>query len=256
MVGLSWRRVNPYGREVMVQTVGTSESEPFDMEKDFGMFGSAFFLIAMFPYSEFIEVDFAFGASIVLLSLHHVIVGFGRDHGWRRLISLIGMPSGLIVTGVAYEGLIMVLMLFLASLTLIGQAVLYASRGGLEIGSTIEGAAPIASNVGVSEPSPEPSETKEEPTEISEEAETEDDAPSEEMDEQESPEPEPVKPQSPLFESEEAIFGIRLEPNMMYNLREMISTNRTVDFSKWSPVLAISSNGSIVLNWEKSSEEE
>ena len=256
MVGLSWRRVNPYGREVMVQTVGTSESEPFDMEKDFGMFGSAFFLIAMFPYSEFIEVDFAFGASIVLLSLHHVIVGFGRDHGWRRLISLIGMPSGLIVTGVAYEGLIMVLMLFLASLTLIGQAVLYASRGGLEIGSTIEGAAPIASNVGVSEPSPEPSETKEEPTEISEEAETEDDAPSEEMDEQESPEPEPVKPQSPLFESEDAIFGIRLEPNMMYNLREMISTNRTVDFSKWSPVLAISSNGSIVLNWEKSSEEE
>ena len=72
MVGLSWRRANPYGREVMVQAVGTSESEPFDAERDFGMFGSAFFLIAMFPYSEFIEVDFAFGASIVLLSLHHV----------------------------------------------------------------------------------------------------------------------------------------------------------------------------------------
>ena len=239
----------------MVQAVGTSELEPFDMEKDFGMFGSAFFLIAMFPYSEFIEVDFAFGASIVLLSLHHVIVGFGRDHGWRRLISLIGMPSGLIVTGVAYEGLIMVLMLFLASLTLIGQAVLYASRGGLEIGSTIEGAAPIVSDVGVSEPSPEPSKTKEEPTEVSEEAE--DDMPSEEVEEEgESPEPEPVKPQSPLFESEDALFGIRLEPNMMYNLREMISTNKAVDFSKWSPVLAISSNGSIVLNWEKSSEEE
>jgi hypothetical protein len=256
MVGLSWRRANPYGREVMVQAVGTSESEPFDAERDFGMFGSAFFLIAMFPYSEFIEVDFAFGASIVLLSLHHVIVGFGRDHGWRRLISLIGMPSGLIVTGVAYEGLIMVLMLFLASLTLIGQAVLYASRGGLEIGSTIEGAAPIVSDVGVSEPSPEPSKIKEEPTEVSEEAEPEDDVPSEEVDEEESVEPEPVKPQSPLFESEDALFGIRLEPNMMYNLREMISTNRTVDFSKWSPVLAISSNGSIVLNWEKSSEEE
>ena len=103
MVGLSWRRANPYGREVMVQTVGTSESEPFDTERDFGMFGSAFFLIAMFPYSEFIEVDFAFGASIVLLSLHHVIVGFGRDLDGGELISLIGMPSGLIVTGVAYE---------------------------------------------------------------------------------------------------------------------------------------------------------
>ena len=126
----------------------------------------------------------------------------------------------------------------------------------MEIGSTIEGAAPIVSDVGVSEPSSEPSKTKEEPTEVSEEAEPEDVVPSEEVDEEESPEPEPVKPQSPLFESEDALFGIRLEPNMMYNLREMISTNRTVDFSKWSPVLAISSNGSIVLNWEKSSEEE
>ena len=208
----------------------------------------------MFPYSEYIEVDFAFGASIVLLSLHHVIVGFGRDHGWRRLISLIGMPSGLLVTGAAYEGLIMVLMLFLAALTLIGQAVLYASRGGLEIGSTIEGAAPIASNVGVSDLSPEPNKPKQEQTDVSEEAETEDDVPSEEV--EEAPDPEPVKPRSPLFESEDALFGIRLEPNMMNNLGQMISTNRTVDFSKWSPVLAISSNGSIVLNWEKSSEEE
>ena len=256
MVGLSWRRTNPYGREVLVPTLGTSESEPFDMEKDFGMFGSAFFLIAMFPYSEYIDVDFAFGGSIVILSLHHVIVGFGRDHGWRRLISLIGMPSGLIVTGAAYEGLIMVLMLFLAALTLIGQAVLYASRGGLEIGSTIEGAAPIASMVGVSDASPEPSKTKDEPAEVSEEAETEDDTTSEEMDEEENPDPEPVKPHSPLFESEGALFGIRLEPNMMNNLGEMISANSTVDFSKWSPVLAISSNGSIVLNWEKSSSEE
>jgi len=192
----------------------------------------------------------------VLLSLHHVIVGFGRDHGWRRLISLVGMPSGLIVTGAAYEGLIMVLMLFLAALTLIGQAVLYASRGGLEIGSTIEGAAPIASNVGISDPSPEPSKTKDEPIEVSEEAVTEDDTPSEEVDQEESPDPEPVKPQSPLFESEDALFGIRLEPNMVYNLREMIAANKNVDFSRWSPVLAISSNGSIVLNWEKSSSEE
>jgi len=200
-------------------------------------------------------VAFAFGASIVLLSLHHVIVGFGRDHGWRRLISLIGMPSGLLVTGAAYEGLIMVLMLFLAALTLIGQAVLYASRGGLEIGSTIEGAAPIASNVGVSDHLPEPSKTKQEQTGLSKEAETEDDASSAEV-EEEVPEPEPVKPRSPLFESEDAPFGIRLEPNMMNNLGQMITTNRTVDFSKWSPVLAVSSNGSIVLNWEKSSEEE
>ena len=80
--------------------------------------------------------------------------------------------------------------------------------------------------------------------------------PPEEVEELASPDPEPVKPKSPLFQSDGALFGIRLEPNLMYDLREMISTNKTVDFSKWSPVLAISSNGSIVLNWEKSSEEE
>ena len=257
MVGISWHRMDPYGSEVRIPIASTSESEPFDVEKDFGMFGSAFLLIAMYPYSGHIGVDFAFGVSIVLLSLHHVVVGFGRDHGWRRMISLVGMPSGLIYTGAEQGGLVMVLMLFLAALTLIGQAVLYASRGGLQIGSTIEGAAPIASNVGLSDPSSEPSKSQENPVEVSEEEEPPLEAPKEAVTtEKEGGEPSPRPRVSPLFESEEALFGIRLEPNMMYNLKEMIVENRTVDFSKWSPVLAISSNGSIVLNWEKSSTEE
>ena len=74
------------------------------------------------------------------------------------MFSLVGMPSGLVVTGLSSGDLVLVLMLFLAALTLIGQAVLYASRGGLEIGSTIEGVEPIVSDVGL--PSSESVETK------------------------------------------------------------------------------------------------
>jgi hypothetical protein len=36
----------------------------------------------------------------------------------------------------------------------------------------------------------------------------------------------------------------------------MIAANNEVDFSKWSPVLGISSNGAIVLNWERNGTEE
>ena len=188
-----------------------SDDDSFDIEKDFGLFGSAFLLVAMLLYSDFIGFEIAFGISIVILSIHHVVVGFSRDHGWRRMISLVGMPSGLIYTGLDQGELTLVLMLFLAALTLIGQAVLYASRGGLEIGSTIEGATPFVSEVGVPDPEPEaPLMDKDdtpdpEPSELSDQSE-ETDAPVEE----EEPDPEPVeaRPHSPLFASETAPFGI------------------------------------------------
>jgi len=177
------------------------------------------------------------------------------------MISLVGMPSGLVYTGLEEGELILVLMLFLAALTLIGQAVLYASRGGLEIGSTIEGATPFVSEVGVPDQEPEvplmdkddPSELK--PSELSDHSE-EIDSPVEE--EESESEPVEARSPSPLFASDTAPFGIRLDPPLVSNLRAMIAANNSVDFNKWSPVLGISSNGAIVLNWEikKGTEEE
>jgi len=264
MVYLSWSRKDPYGQ--VVEGIATnipeeSVNDAFDIEKDFGLFGSAFFLFAMLIYSNLIEFEVAFGISIVILSLHHVVVGFSRDHGWRRMISLVGMPSGLVYTGLEEGELILVLMLFLAALTLIGQAVLYASRGGLEIGSTIEGATPFVSEVGVPDQEPEvplmdkddPSELK--PSELSDHSE-EIDSPVEE--EESESEPVEARSPSPLFASDTAPFGIRLDPPLVSNLRAMIAANNSVDFNKWSPVLGISSNGAIVLNWEikKGTEEE
>jgi len=262
MVYVSWSRKDSYGSDIKVMTTffpQQSEADPFDMEKDFGLFGSAFFLVAMLPYSEHIELEFVFGLSIVGLSLHHVVVGFSRDHGWRRMISLVGMPSGLIYTGVEQGELTLVVMLFLAALTLIGQAVLYASRGGLEIGSTIEGATPFVSEVGV--PDSEAGEQSSDERDLlelesSESPDDHDDARQEEAEAPFNPKTVETRPPSPLFASDEAPFGIRLDTPLVSNLRAMIVANNSVDFSKWSPVLGISANGAIVLNWEKTGIEE
>ena len=241
MIVMSWSRRNPYGAPVR------GLSEPFDVEKDFGLFGSSFLLFSMYPYSEYIGFDESFGLSIVLLSLHHVILGFRRDQGWRRMFSLVGMPSGLVITGASSDDLVLVLMLFLAALTLIGQAVLYASRGGLEIGSTIEGVAPIVSDVGL--PSSESMESKSEETEeahLEKTDEEEEHAPLEE-----EATPEPVRLPGPLFASDDAPYGVRLDPSLVSNLQSTMEANSSVDLSKWNPVLSVSSNGAIVLNWEK-----
>jgi len=269
MVYSSWSRNDPYGSEnkyVFSSASGNSliygDAVTFDIEKDFGLFGSSFFLIAMLFYSQYLEwggrgMDFVFGLSVVGISLHHVIVGFDRDHGWRRMISLVGMPSGLIYTGLVEGGLVLVLMLFLAALTLIGQAVLYASRGGLEIGSTIEGAAPIVSDVGVASPNQmESSIENEGPVETEQPDPLESHADDSEQEEKPIQKTLEKTPPSPLFASIDAPFGIRLDPPLVSNLREMIVANDTVDFSKWSPVLGISSSGAIVLNWEKAPSEE
>ncbi len=159
----------------------------------------------------------------------------------------------------------MVLMLFLAALTLIGQAVLYASRGGLEIGSTIEGESPIISEVGT--PSPEYSQTPNVEGRDGEESEEDDsqavdDATESHDSEDELPAPAaPTEGKSrlretpPLFSSDKADFGIRLDSSLMSNMRVLIESDKTIDFSKWSPVLGISNNGSIILNWEKKEEQ-
>ena len=250
MINLSWKEINPYLQPVAPRfSYNEMEDVPFDIEKDFGIFGSAFLLIALLPYMDYLDIEEVFGLSIVIISIHHVILGFQRDQGWRRSLSLIGMPSGLIITGWAYDGLIMVVMLFLASLTLIGQAVLYASRGGLEIGSTMEGANPFVSEVG------RPLENTGPVTE-SKNVEA-DHVPTTEEKRVGTPEKEVEKVEAakrptitPLFSSFETDFGIRLEPSLVKDLKGLIDSHVNVDLTKWSPVLAISSNGAIVLNWE------
>ena len=260
MVILSWQRREINGGDslflIMIQ------EDDFDSERDLGLFGSAFILVPMIPLSDYIEFEASFGLSIVILSMHHVVIGFGRDQGWRRTFSLIGMPTGLIVTGTQLGDLVMVLMLFLAALTLIGQAVLYASRGGLELGSTIEGDSPIFSPVGFpsnsqkidTEPQEELSDNV---GETYEEQSTDSGGSTEVVLEQKTLQTttDPIEENSPLFSSTDAEFGVRLDPSLISNLNSLIISDPTIDFDKWSPVLAISKTGAIVLNWESAEEE-
>ena len=63
--------------------------------------------------------------------------------------------------------------------------------------------------------------------------------------------PEPVRLPGPLFASDDAPYGVRLDPSLVSNLQSTMEANSSVDLSKWNPVLSVSSNGAIVLNWEK-----
>ena len=47
----------------------------------------------------------------------------------------------------------------------------------------------------------------------------------------------------PIFSSIDAEFDIRLEPSLISNLNSLILSDPTIDFDKWSPVLAINRMG-------------
>ena len=142
---------------------------------------------------------------------------------------------------------------FLAALTLIGQAVLYSSRGGLGIGSTIEGEGPILSKVGLpsridnNTPIDSPSETystssvndgsntvKQEVKQVVEEIK------------------QPDVISDSLFYSDKSNFNIKLDKILIEKMESNIEdAYKSFDPSLWSPILRINSNGQLLLEWER-----
>tara|TARA_X000001036_G_scaffold57538_1_gene47285 strand:- start:77 stop:616 length:540 start_codon:yes stop_codon:yes gene_type:complete len=178
-----------------------------------------------------------------------MILGFKRDQGWRRIFGLIGLPSGIISFGVEFEGLILVLALFLAALTLIGQAVLYSSRGGLGIGTTIEGEEPILSKVGL--PSKiDNNQTKETHSNIS--VNDNSNTIKQEVKQQlEKPKQTEILPDQ-LFYSDESNFNIKLDRILIEKMESNIEdAYKSFDPSLWSPILRINSNGQLLLEWQR-----
>ena len=238
MLQQSWVRRNPFQR-----LDEDRHGNPFDFEKNTGLFGSGFFLFFSLIYWIEEGTPEVFGYCLILLSAHHMILGFSRDHPWRRMFSLVGMPLGLVITGSFFGDLVMVMMLFLAALTLIGQAVLYSSKGGLEIGSTKEGASPIVSNIGV-------------PYDIGipDDAGVPEDLPEEDASEEFSESSvvsDVVSTPDPRFVSDEVPFQVRLDSTLVDRLQKSVDAEQSVDLSKWIPVLEVNSNGVIVLKWER-----
>jgi hypothetical protein len=176
-----------------------------------------------------------------------MILGFQRDQGWRRMFSLVGLPLGLVYTGIVFEGLILVLMLFLAALTLIGQSLLYSSKGGLEIGNTLEGSESIVSKIGLPDPNMIESELKQNNEELPQLNKNQNN---------EVIENQLVKeivniPES-LFTSDILDFKIKLDESLVSKTQININTAyESHDSSLWLPILVINSEGTLLLEWEK-----
>ena len=75
------------------------------------------------------------GFAMVTVFGHHLVLGFNRNDGWRRLMSLFGLPIGIIFTGFELGELFGIVALFLAAMTMIAQGIMYSARGGLGMGS-------------------------------------------------------------------------------------------------------------------------
>ncbi len=273
MIYMSWIKYNPFSEKstqinnkniTFQQGSGlysANQNHDYDVivdfEKNLGLVGSLFTILFIIPFSSLLEIaslnQSLFGLTLILISAHHMILGFQRDQGWRRMFSLFGLPIGFVFTGTIYSGLILVMMLFLAALTLIGQALLYSSRGGLEIGSTIEGASSIISTIGL-------------PDEISSNFELDYDTPDIEkigieskdkinigqnVTNDEDEKMIDIKSKS-FFISSVSDFKIKLDESLISKTQLNINTAyESFDSTKWSPILVINSDGGLLLEWEK-----
>ena len=252
MVYCSWAEYNPFPEtkfgEIDIKEEKVESAYNFDYQYNLGLIGSLLTILFIIPFSDIIQ-DYLFEVVLILISAHHMILGFKRDQGWRRIFGLIGLPSGIISFGVEFEGLILVLALFLAALTLIGQAVLYSSRGGLRIGTTIEGEEPILSKVGL--PSKiDNNQTKETHSNIS--VNDNSNTIKQEVKQQlEKPKQTDILP-DPLFYSDESNFNIKLDKILIEKMESNIEdAYKSFDPSLWSPILRINSNGQLLLEWQR-----
>jgi len=258
MIYCSWAEYNPFPEtkfeEIDIKEEKVEIADNFDYQYNLGLIGSLFTILFIIPFSDLQQApNYLFEVVLILISAHHMILGFKRDQGWRRIFGLIGLPSGIISFGAQFEGLVLVLALFLAALTLIGQAVLYSSRGGLGIGSTIEGEGPILSKVGL--PSKidnnvsinPPSETHS-TSSVNDDSNTVKQEVKQVVEEIKQPD---VISDS-LFYSDKSNFNIKLDKILIEKMESNIEdAYKSFDPSLWSPILRINSNGQLLLEWER-----
>ena len=231
--------------------------------EEISKFSSLWALTAGYIYS----IDgqgLVFPALVLTISAHHSMLGFSRDESWRRGFGLIGMPLGFMVVPRVNE-LLFVVMLFAAAMSLVGQGVLYASRGGLGIGRTKEGYEAITEDIGLVKPDvsgddrdeevqedgadiePEPDEVEDE----DEESETDGVEDDDEGDSSPPPPPVPVERVNigdGRYESSSSALSVDLHPEILRGIRSSIPEG--TDGAKWRPVLRVAPNGSMSVQWE------
>ena len=177
------------------------------------------------------------------------------------------MPLGFMVVP-GQNDLVFVVMLFAAAMSLVGQGVLYASRGGLGIGTAKESSEVIREDIGlkktdesVGAPAEEAQEDKMDIEPDADEAEAEDeDVEPEEIegeDDDDQGGPSPPPPPVPVervnigdgrYESSSSALSVDLHPEILRGIRSSIPEG--TDGAKWRPVLRVAPNGSMSVQWE------
>ena len=232
--------------------------------EEISRFSSVLALLAGYAYSQAGGYGLIFPALVLTVSAHHSMLGFSRDESWRRSFGLVGMPLGFMVVPRVNE-LLFVVMLFAAAMSLVGQGVLYASRGGLGIGRAKEGYEAITEDIGLAktdvsgdgrdeEAQGDVADIEPEPDEV--EDEDEEPGPDEVEDDDEgdsSPPPPPVPFErvnigDGRYESSSSALSIDLHPEILRGIRSSIPEG--TDGAKWRPVLRVAPNGSMSVQWE------
>jgi len=239
----SYKQVNEFNEEEMIQSHA-------------GIIGT---FSVIFGLWSFIELgDYNLGALngivMVIIFGHHLVLGFGRDDSWRRLFSLVGLPTGMLVTGFSFGNeLVAVISLFLAAMTLIAQGIMYSARGGIGMGSArSDGGVHMDSLTAFIKPDLAIVE------ESDSEDEVEDDSPdSDESDsiEEDAPEveeiPEPMDALSSISDVRFPLLGSSIDMEIEgAMLQRIVSTVSAAGTPGFRPLVHINGQGVLSLLWE------
>ena len=239
----SYKQVNEFNEEEMIQSHA-------------GIIGT---FSVIFGLWSFIDLgDYNLGALngivMVIIFGHHLVLGFGRDDSWRRLFSLVGLPTGMLVTGFSFGNeLVAVISLFLAAMTLIAQGIMYSARGGIGMGSArSDGGVHMDSLTAFIKPDLAIVE------ESDSEDEVEDDSPdSDESDsiEEDAPEveeiPEPMDALSSISDVRFPLLGSSIDMEIEgAMLQRIVSTVSAAGTPGFRPLVHINGQGVLSLLWE------
>ena len=208
------------------------------------------------------------GFAIVAVFGHHLVLGFNRNDGWRRLMSLFGLPVGIIFTGFELGELFGIVALFLAAMTMIAQGIMYSARGGLGMGSVKEEGDNHLDPVELLGVSAMHSIVNQEPADIIENLESEDttnegsnDIPDrveksredsfDEMDEEQDSDMEQIiEPSREIADVRFPIFGSDLQMEITGGMVKRIASVVASGESGFIPIVRIDDSGIVSIQWE------
>jgi hypothetical protein len=237
----SWRNWDFEWREI-------SDAEVVKLSRDVGIGGAV-----MVPFGALMLSQdpglWLFGAVLSLFGGFQMLIGFERDEGWRRIYTLISIPTGIIiVAGDIDNGVMQGVMYLLAALTLFGQGFLYMNRAEVKMastGETYESAETSDIQSGFTEPVEQTVAAASTSVVAAEVAPSGGiPTPVTEMPGVQPPAPAPPTPDR--FDSGEG-FMVELPADVMARLRDALATSQ---FEGFQPVVRWNQHGQVILDFD------